>query len=390
MKFKRLISVLLCSIMLFSCSIDALAINLNMNFNGEVVQVPTDTDQFFNISWSKSSYVPNAEQVYVMNMGRSYDMWRYSDNTWKNSFNITTDDGMKKLFDGRRNDITLYLNEQLPQGVKDYLNNGGSWEDIKVTFQCIDESGRPFDPEEIFRDGKVDGWIKWGTEVQLAFSPLFRAQDIDINDNTQMRVRRGLYPYSHTMFSMWGYNRGPHYGATMVTDKDHMEEDENGEKNITPGYDPLYFEHILNTDGDLQGNLRLKNIEYGKNSSFKDFIDSNKARIGDGKTFNNGGAVGISFKFPVKITFEINPIKAKEPNLLYVSEYSIVNMADGADPDEMTTHASMQAYSNRAQLIRFFGSEELYNRVAKMICADNVYSTEVMCAFLDKYEISSL
>ena len=80
MKFKRLISLLLCSIMLLSCSIDVSAINLNMNINGEVIQVPTDADQFFNVSWSKTSYVPNAEQVYVMNMGRSYDMWRHFGN----------------------------------------------------------------------------------------------------------------------------------------------------------------------------------------------------------------------------------------------------------------------------------------------------------------------
>ena len=78
MKFKRLISLLLCSTMLFSCSIDALAINLNMNINGEVVQVPTDTDQFFNVEFTDVNYEPNAEQVYVMHMGLSYDMWRYS------------------------------------------------------------------------------------------------------------------------------------------------------------------------------------------------------------------------------------------------------------------------------------------------------------------------
>lgn len=314
-----------------------------MNINGEVVQVPTDTDQFFNVEFTDVNYEPNAEQVYVMNMGRSYDMWRYSGGYWKNSFNISTDAGMKELFRGERNDIILELNEQLPEGVMNYLRSGGSWEDIKVTFQCIDESGREFVPKEVFRDGKVDARIKWGTEVQLDFSPLFRAQNIDINDNTSMRIRRGLYPYSHTMFSMWGYNKGPHYGATMVTDKEH------GEDNVTPGYDPLYFDHIKNTSGDLQGNLRLKNIEYPNpdKPNFKDFIDTNKARIGNGSTFNNGGAVGISFKFPVKITFEINPMPTA--NQVYLSEYSIVNMADDADPDNLTTSASLQAYSNREQ-----------------------------------------
>lgn len=347
MKFKRLISVLLCSIMTFSCGIDALAINLNMNFNGEVVQVPTDTDQFFNVEFTDVNYEPNAEQVYVMNMGRSYDMWRYSGGYWKNSFNISTDAGMKELFRGERNDIILQLNEALPEGVMNYLRNGGSWEDIKVTFQCIDETGLEFDPKLVFRDGKVDGWVKWGVEMQIQFSPLFRAQNIDINDNTQMRIRRGLYPYSHTMFSMFTRTSKPknavHLGAAMVTDKDH------GEDNATPGYEQLYFDHILNTSGDLQGGFNIKNIEYGKKASFKETIDTSTSRIGNGGTFDNGGAVGISFHFPVKITFEINPIKAQKPNSLYVSEYSIVNMADDADPDEMTTHASMQAYSNRAQ-----------------------------------------
>lgn len=352
MKFKRLLSLVLCVVMIFSMSTEVFAITLNMNIDGEeIIQVETGTDQFFNVTFAPKEYKPNAEQIYTLYMGQNYDMWRYSgdqdknkkgNQPWRTSWGILSDYEMGELMDGHNPNAVIYLNEQLPQGVKNFLSSGGSWEDIKVTFQCENTDGICLEPKMLFVNEAVDCWIKWGTEVQLAFKPYFRGANQMISNTTSMQVKRGLYPYSNTMFSMWGKNGG-HKGATMVHDDTQNEPD-----GKYAGYSLLHFDHILDNKGNLIANQKYKNIEYGAKPSFKDFIDSNTTNIGYG-TFDNGGAVGISFHFPVKITFEINPIKAQKPNSLYVSEYSIVNMADDADPDEMTTHASMQAYSNRAQ-----------------------------------------
>lgn len=138
-----------------------------------------------------------------------------------------------------------------------------------------------------------------------------------------------------------------HYGATRIWDREHGENKDARHS----GFDTIEYSDILNSNGDLTPGKRLKNQQaycYDCKVYHTAEIYTDTARIGEG-TFSNGGATGIGFNFPIYITFEINPIQEKKGNALYVSEYSIVNMADDADPDEMTTHASMQAYSNREQ-----------------------------------------
>ena len=81
MRLKKVISLLLTLIMLFSISVDTFAEVLNINIDGEnVTQVVTDTNQFFNVTFAPKEWTPNAEQVYVMHMGLSYDMWRHFGN----------------------------------------------------------------------------------------------------------------------------------------------------------------------------------------------------------------------------------------------------------------------------------------------------------------------
>ena len=81
MKLKRIISIVLAFMLLFSMSIDTLAAVLNINTDGEnTIQVETGTDQFFNVTFAPKEWTPNAEQVYVMHMGLSYDMWRHFGN----------------------------------------------------------------------------------------------------------------------------------------------------------------------------------------------------------------------------------------------------------------------------------------------------------------------
>lgn len=359
MKFKRLLSLALCIVMMFSMSIDTFATVLNINLDGEnVTQVNTDTNQFFNVTFAPMEWEPNAEQVCTMYMGLSYDMWRHSgdqqknkpgDQRWNTPFGYLTDYEMGQVMIGKYSDAVVYQNQVLPDGVRNFLSNGGSWEDIKVTFQCANSDDRFLDHNQIFQNGAVDAWLKWGTEIQLAFKPYFKGSTEFITNHTATKITRAEYPYSNTMFSMFKKGGG-HRGATMVHDP------ENGEpkdKYTSQGFDSLLFSDIINSNGDLTPGKSLKNIELSASgcgcSSHPTIIDTNTVRIGNGSTFNSGGAIGISFHFPVKITFEINPIQEKKGNALYVSEYSIVNMADDADPDEMTTHASMQAYSNREQ-----------------------------------------
>ena len=81
MKSKRILSLLLSLIMIISMSTDALAFTLNMTSGkNEVIQVQTDTNQFFNVIFQEEEWKPNAEQVYTMYMGQNYDMWRHFGN----------------------------------------------------------------------------------------------------------------------------------------------------------------------------------------------------------------------------------------------------------------------------------------------------------------------
>lgn len=81
MRLKKVISLLLTLIMILSLSVDTFAAVLNMTSGkNEVIQVQTDTNQFFNVIFQEEEWKPNAEQVYVMHMGLSYDMWRHFGN----------------------------------------------------------------------------------------------------------------------------------------------------------------------------------------------------------------------------------------------------------------------------------------------------------------------
>lgn len=235
-----------------------------------------------------------------------------------------------------------------------FLNNGGSWEDIKVTFQCKLTDGTPLNHEDVFKNGVVDCYIQ-GNKIKAQFYPKFTTQvGVPIKSGTRIELNRGIYPYSFTMFSMWGPGR--HYGASRVWDRWY--EPQETAENRHAGFDMFTYDDILDTNGNITSGKNIKNFAYNQwnpkgtttetGQYHEPGISTSKARIGD-YTFNGGGATGIGFNFPIYITFEINPIQEKKGNALYVSEYSIVNMADDADPDEMTTHASMQAYSNRAQ-----------------------------------------
>ena len=61
MKFKRIISLILTFVMLLCCSVNVLAINVNVNIDGDnVVQVSTDTNQFFNVTFAPKEWTPDA------------------------------------------------------------------------------------------------------------------------------------------------------------------------------------------------------------------------------------------------------------------------------------------------------------------------------------------
>ena len=358
MKFNRLVSLALSLVMILSMSVDVFAA-INVNIDGEnVIQVETSADQFFNVEFAPPEYEPNAEEVYYMHMGQDLAIWRHSGDmnkseagsqNWNTPWGYKSDRWVQELMRGDDKGILLTLNQQIPWEVKHFLENrGGTWEDIKITFQCIDKYGTPVDKDQIFKNGKVDGWLKWGSEIQLAFYPLFHtdANNYIYNGNT-VKLNRGMYPYSFTMFSMWSSKR--HYGATRIWDSTFGEPDIYTQN----GFKPLQYTDILSSSGDIASGY-YKNVQYSEGAKTETGhksepgISGDVAGIGLG-TFSSGGATGLGFNFPVRVTFEINPIQEKKGNALYVSEYSIVNMADDADPDEMTTHASMQAYSNREQ-----------------------------------------
>ena len=81
MRIIKVISLLLTLIMILSLSVDTFAAVLNMTSGiNDVIQVETGTEQILNVIFQEKEWEPNAEQVYVMNMGLSYDMWRHFGN----------------------------------------------------------------------------------------------------------------------------------------------------------------------------------------------------------------------------------------------------------------------------------------------------------------------
>ena len=83
---KRIVSVLLVVVMVFSMSSEVFAATLNLNTDGEnTEQVQTDTEQYFKVKFAPKEWEPNAEDYDVIYMGRYYDMWRYSGDQQKSA-----------------------------------------------------------------------------------------------------------------------------------------------------------------------------------------------------------------------------------------------------------------------------------------------------------------
>ena len=347
---KKVVSLILCTILLLTSFTEVFATTLNVNVNGEVKKVDTSEDKFFNVEFTGPNYQPEAEQVYTMLMGSNIEMWRYSGDkdksqagsqNWGTPWGYKTDVWIQELMDGLHSPLTT-LNQVVPEGVMTYLKSGGSWDDIKITFQCINEDGNEIKPANIFENGAVDAWLKWGQEIQLQFKPIFKTDETQyIFEGNKVKLNRAIYPYSYTAFSMWakdGSNR--QYGATRVWDKVHEEPGAKYE-----GYDPLEYKDIQNNKGHIKSGLNLKNIQHpgktetGHNSTAG--ISTDIAKIGSG-TFNSGGATGIGFSFPIKITFEIKP----KANTNLLTEIGMVNLQDIDG-----TLSNIQMYSERNEFI---------------------------------------
>lgn len=367
---KRVLTVLLSLALVLSSVTEAFATNINMNVNGNVETVDTNEEKFFNVEFTNEGYVPNAEQVYTMIMGNRIEMWRYSGDkdkstpgsqNWNTQWGYKDDAWIQQLMDGKINPLTT-VNKKIPDEVMTYLKNGGSWNDIRITFQCVNEDGLFINPRDIFKDGKVDAWLKWGQEIELQFYPNFKTdKDNRISDTTKIKLNRGLYPYSYTMFSMWGKSNSKHYGATRVWDVDAGESADKYN-----GYNLLKYSDILNNKGDLTPGLNLKNFEAGKKLETggvgADSISTNIARAGNG-TFNSGGATGLGFSFPVKVTFEINPVPKETIHL--VSEAGFTNLQNIDD-----TLANLQFYSEREAFmnaLKVIGADKMKTRIIEDI-----------------------
>ena len=75
---KKVVSLILCTVLLLTSFTEVFATTLNVNVNGEVKKVDTSEDKFFNVQFTDKDYQPEAEQVYTMIMGSNIEMWRYS------------------------------------------------------------------------------------------------------------------------------------------------------------------------------------------------------------------------------------------------------------------------------------------------------------------------
>lgn len=158
--------------------------------------------------------------------------------------------------------------------------------------------------------------------IEMKFSPKFYLKKKDKNDVNNpenflpnmphKQLPRARYPYSSVVFSMWGFEGGTdkHYGALEVVEGD----------------DPKYiygksfgYGDILEK-GKIPTNKVYPNFEAGEINQEgvwqgmveDDVLDSNIIRIGqkykdngDLWYYSYGGAVGYNFKFPFKVSLEL-------------------------------------------------------------------------------------
>lgn len=298
-----------------------------------------ELDGYTVVDWSWNRDIETTDNNSVL-MGQDVLFWRYvnTDNPirnaiWKSAYgDELTDDEVTQIWIGSLEDkylrVTMDADSIPDETVRAYIyaHVDEYVPDLKLKFDVdADLEGdnarkakELFNGDvgyRVFRDS--DGICK----LELKFVPKFHLMPIEnIYDESQKLpnmpnkiLPRAQYPFSSVLFSMWGASAGSneHYGALEVIEGD----------------DPRYiygqsfgYGDILEK-GKLPENMIYPNFEAGRENEEgitagqieADTLDSNLVCIGqqykkkgDLWYYSYGGAVGYIFKFPVRVTFEVD------------------------------------------------------------------------------------
>ena len=254
----------------------------------------------------------------------NFELWHHSGGYWSNQVHglIIQDKDLERLSDGRldHKDLkqSISITKSLPREVTEFLNKGGSLDEIKLEFS----SGYGLDPDELYEHPKYSLTNK---EIKIDADLIFNVDDIPFQrvDGVTFDVWKPLDGYGKTGFSIFTRS-GQHLGAAYTGDR---------ETNVQQG-------DILNAQGHLRGGKQYA-ISTGSGTITR---DGSEIQIGSG-TFASGGAVGMHFIFPLRVDFYI-------PSLL---DNVIVHYVDESGrellPSEERNPSSTGAYTVEAKQI---------------------------------------
>lgn len=305
-----------------------------------VVQA-SELDGYTVVDWTQNRDIETTDSNSVI-VGGNVVFWRYVDKsypqgsaTWKSDFgDELTDEEVTNIWNGNfaekyfhaevdvedipdsniRDYIYAHINEDLP-GLKFKFDMDADISNMdnaeKATQLFNDNVGYRVYQND---DGSCKLQIKFNPKFQLIKSDKEGYDETKVLPNMPHKILpRAQYPYSSVVFSMWGYDAGSneHHGALEVVEGD----DPNYVYGQSFGYGDILEK------GKIPNNMEYPNFEAGAinpegvwaGQVEGDILDSNLIRIGqqyksagDLWYYSYGGAVGYNFKFPIKVTLEID------------------------------------------------------------------------------------
>ncbi|NSW82742.1 MAG: hypothetical protein HPY90_05615 [Syntrophothermus sp.] len=191
----------------------------------------------------------------------------------------------------------------LPEKVKEYLNNGGKLENVKVRFVLPGDAAA----SKFFKN--TPSYTLDSNGLTVSFMPIFAVRDDAFywDENMKVIVPRIKDGFGVMVCSIFDKTTGKHLGQTN--------EIETGDIADSNGY--LKPRKTVAVSDD-KGNIT--------------YYDSSQIRIGWG-TFKNGGAVGLEYRYPIQAEYYVPEDIKSLPNLSVVS---IETSVDGrqANPNE--------------------------------------------------------
>ena len=308
-------------------------------FITNVMVQASELDGYTIVDWTQNRDMETTESNSVT-VGGNANFWRYvndnnpagNDAIWKSEFgDELSDQDVTDIWNGIFGDkyITASVSiDSIPdERIRNYIYEHVDEyvPDLKLKFDVdLDVPGDTSKDkaESLFKGDVGYRVVRDGDTciIEIKFNPKFQlTKNSDTNDLELLlpnmpnkKLPRAKYPYSSVIFSMWGKTAGSdeHHGALEVIEGD----------------DPRYiygqsfgYGDILEK-GKIPENMIYPNFTAGQineegvwtGTIQSDTLDSNRIRIGqqyksagDLWYYSYGGAVGYSFKFPIKVTMSV-------------------------------------------------------------------------------------